>query len=97
MRCIVVFDNPSEHYPIAERYFEMKYERQDGRDVLAREPWLAEQFHFVGEALIYDLYFRERMIRLHDANSVIEFNAKLPDRVPDASRNDVKVWIEKYA
>jgi hypothetical protein len=88
-----MFDRREPYFPLARDYFVGKHPL--GTEVLKNEPWLAEQPHVVGEALVQRYYFEREGLVLGDPSSSQVLDQPPPDREPDAVHDDVRIWITR--
>jgi hypothetical protein len=92
--CFVTFEEREPYYPLAKEYFLKKQAGYQGYEVLMSEPWLAEQPHVVGEALIHQHYFSAKGLSLLEPSSRL-VDESPPDRAPDVINEDVRIWITR--
>ena len=81
-----MFDKREPHFPVARDYFVGSHPLRS--EVIKNEPWLAEQAHVVGEALIQRYYFEREGLVLMDPSSSQVLDQPPPDREPDAVHDD---------
>ena len=90
----MTFEEREPYYPLAKEYFLEIYAGYQGHEVLKSEPWLAEQTHVVGEALIHQHYFSAKGLSLLEPSSRL-VDESPPDRAPDVINEDVRIWITR--
>jgi hypothetical protein len=97
VRCFAVFEDARPYFALARHHYAWKFP-PDGTEALKKDPSLAENERFVGEALVHHLYFSPRAIRFKEAFTeylVFCRIPEIPDRAPDVTEGEVRIWIER--